>query len=108
MEKIVLIYKTQKGKEPFVDWLNELGDNILKYRVLARTRRLQHGNYGDHKRFKGIIELRLHFGKGYRVYFGEEGSKIVILLMAGDKSSQDKDIKQALEYWRDYHEQKEI
>ena len=62
------------------------------------------GIMGIIKRFGGIIELRLDFGKGYRVYCAEEGNKIVILLTGGDKSSQDKDIKEALEYWREYHE----
>ena len=108
MGKEVIAYHTREGKEPFTDWLNELEDKTFKYRVLARTHRIEHGNYGDHKRFNGIIELRLHFGKGYRVYCGEDGMKVVILLVGGDKSSQGKDIKQALEYWRDYYEQKEI
>ena len=102
--KTVLIYKTSDGKEPFWDWLFSLRDKILRNRIEARIERLKHGNYGDHKRFGGIIELRLDFGKGYRVYCAEEGNKIVILLTGGDKSSQDKDIKEALEYWREYHE----
>jgi len=102
--KTVLIYKTSDGKEPFWDWLFSLRDKILRNRIEARIERLKHGNYGDHKRFGGIIELRLDFGKGYRVYCAEEGNKIVILLTGGDKSSQDKDIKEALEYWRAYHE----
>ena len=108
MEKEVIAYHTREGKEPFTDWLNELGDRILSYRVGARIHRVKQGNYGNHKRFQGIIELRLHFGKGYRIYCGEENDKLVILLAGGDKSSQDSDIKQALEYWRDHYEQKEI
>lgn len=102
--KTVLIFKTADGKEPFWDWLFSLRDKALRNRIEARIERLKHGNYGDHKRFGGIIELRLDFGKGYRVYCAEEGNKIVILLTGGDKSSQDKDIKEALEYWREYHE----
>lgn len=108
MEKEVVFYQTREGKEPFSDWLDELEDKILNYRIRMRIHRIRQGNYGDHKRFHGIIELRLHFGKGYRVYCGEEGNEVVILLAGGDKSSQDKDIKQALEYWRDHYEQKEI
>lgn len=64
---------------------------------------MRSGNYGDHKRIKGIVELRLHFGKGYRVYFGEDKKTIVILLFGGEKSTQEKDIKKALEYWEDYN-----
>jgi len=100
--KTVLIFKTADSKEPFWDWLFSLRDKTLRNRIEARIERLKHGNYGDHKRFDGIIELRLDFGKGYRVYCAEEGNKIVILLTGGDKSSQDKDIKEALEYWRAY------
>ena len=108
MEKEVITYHTREGGEPFRDCLDCLGDKTLKQRVLARVDRMEQGNYGDHKRFQGIIELRLHFGKGYRIYCGEEGNKLVILLAGGDKSSQDNDIKQALEYWRDYYGQKKI
>ena len=108
MEKDVLVYKTPKGKEPFIDWLYSLRDKIIRHRIETRIDRIRHGNYGDHKRFHGIIEIRMDFGKGYRLYCAEEGIRIVILLMGGDKGSQDKDIKEALEYWRDYHEQKEI
>ena len=102
--KNVIIYETPEGKEPFWDWLFSLRDKSLRHRIEARIERLKQGNYGDHKRFQGIVELRLDFGKGYRVYCGEEGNTIVILLKGGDKSSQDKDIKEALEYWREYHE----
>ena len=104
VEKDILIYKTREGKEPFIDWLFSLRDKIIRHRVETRIDTVRHGNYGDHKRFHGIIELRLDFGKGYRIYCGEEGNKLIILLIGGDKASQDKDIKEALEYWRDYHE----
>lgn len=104
IEKNVLIYKTPDGKEPFIDWLFSLRDKIIRHRIETRLDRIRHGNFGDHKRFHGIIEFRLDFGKGYRIYCGEEGNKIILLLTGGDKTSQDKDIKKALEYWRDYHD----
>ena len=50
----------------------------------------------------GVQELRIHFGPGYRVYFGREGDALVILLCGGDKGSQDRDIERAQEYWRDH------
>ena len=106
MEKEILVYKTSQGKEPFIDWLFFLRDKMIRHRIEARIDRIRYGNYGDHKRFQGIIEIRMDFGKGYRFYCAEEGNKIVLLLVGGDKSSQEKDIKEALEYWRDYHEQK--
>jgi len=107
-EKTLLVYKTSGNKEPFTDWLFSLHDKMLRHRIETRLDRIRQGNYGDHKRFHGIVELRLDFSKGYRLYCGEDGHTLVVLLMAGDKSSQDKDIKKALEYWRDYHEQKKI
>ncbi|MBF0479989.1 MAG: type II toxin-antitoxin system RelE/ParE family toxin [Candidatus Omnitrophica bacterium] len=100
----MLIYKTREGKEPFIEWLFSLRDKIIRHRIEARIDRMRHGNYGDHKRFQGIIELRLDFGKGYRIYCGEDGNRLIILLIGGDKSSQEKDIGEALEYWRDYYE----
>lgn len=108
MEKTVIVYKTQDNKEPFVEWLFALHDKIMRHRIETRIDRVRQGNYGDHKRFQGIIELRLDFGKGYRLYCGEDGNTLVVLLMGGDKSSQDKDIKKAVDYWRDYYEQKKI
>lgn len=107
-EKIIVIYKTQNDDEPFTDWLFSSRDKITRHRIEARIDRIRHGNYGDHKRFHGIIELRLDFGKGYRLYCGEDGHVLVVLLIGGDKSSQDQDIKKALEYWKEYHEQKKI
>ncbi len=106
--KSIIVYKTQNNEEPFTEWLFSLRDKIIRYRIETRIDRIRQGNYGNHKRFHGIIELRLDFGKGYRLYCGEEGHTLIVLLIGGDKSSQDKDIKKALEYWRDYHEQKEI
>ena len=65
--------------------------------------RLELGNYGDCKALKGgISELGFKFGSGYRVYFAEDGDKIVILISGGDKSTQTKDIKKAIEYWQEY------
>ncbi len=106
MEKVVLVYRSPKGNEPFTDWLFALRDKISRQRIEARINRIQQGNYGDHKYFHGIVEIRLSFGKGYRLYCGEDGPTVVVLLIGGDKSSQAEDIGRAVEYWREYHEQK--
>jgi putative addiction module killer protein len=50
----------------------------------------------------GVLELKIDYGPGYRVYFGQVGAKLVILLCGGDKSSQGEDIRKAIEYWEDY------
>ena len=80
MEKEVIAYHTHNGREPFTEWLRSLKDIGLRQRIETRVNRIRLGNLGDHKHFQGIIELRLHFGKGYRIYCGEENDLLVILL----------------------------
>ncbi len=99
----VLIYADRAGSEPFTGWLNGLKDRQSRHRILARLRRLEQGNFGDRKHLKsGVFELRLFFGTGYRVYFGEDKDRVIVLLCGGDKRSQDKDIENALSYWKEY------
>lgn len=96
-----IIYQTDTGKEPFTEWLLDL-DKMTRSIILTRLKRLNIGNFGDCKPLKqtsGIWELRIDFGPGYRVYFGKEGSEIVLLLVGGDKKGQERDIKKAQEYW---------
>lgn len=101
--KRVIVYATPSAKEPFTDWLNDLRDVMGRKRILARVSRLQQGNYGDCQPVReGVSELRMFFGSGYRVYFGERGNDVIILLCGGDKSSQNKDIQQAKAYWKEY------
>jgi putative addiction module killer protein len=101
--KFLIVYVTPCKQEPFTDWLNNLRDVMGRKRILTRISRLQQGNYGDCEPVgEGISELRMFFGPGYRVYFGEHGNDIVILLCGGDKDSQEKDIEQAKIYWQEY------
>lgn len=107
-KRTIIIYKTSEKKEPFTDWLRSIKDKNIKNRILARIDRLQLGNLGDYKSISdGIFELRLHFGPGYRIYCGESEKVIIILLCAGDKSSQETDIEKAKEYFNKYKEQKD-
>lgn len=104
----VIVYARENGKEPFTEWLYGLRDSVGRRRILARVSRLQQGNYGDCESVgEGVYELRLFFGPGYRVYFGEQENHIMVLLCGGDKGSQGKDIDQAKAYWTEYlsHEQ---
>jgi len=78
-------------------WFGGLSDRQAKARIAARIGRVEMGNFGDHKFFDGIGELRIDYGPGYRVYFVKRGSVVVILLSGGDKGSQKRDIKRALE-----------
>lgn len=99
------VYTDEKGKSPFEEWLLGL-DTSVQLRVTARIDRIRDGNFGDSKALQeGISELRLHFGSGYRVYYGKVGRRVVLLLCGGDKGSQQRDIKKALNYWEDYKEE---
>jgi putative addiction module killer protein len=101
--KRLIVYVKPDGHEPFTEWLDGLRDGLTQKRILARITRLEQGNYGDCKPVgEGVSELRLFFGSGYRVYFGEHRNDFVVLLCGGDKSSQDKDIAQAHAYWQEY------
>ncbi len=102
-ERKIITYTTSSGKSPLEDWLRKLGDKRSKARILNRIDRLRLGNFGDCKSIgDGVFELRIHFGPGFRVYFGLIGQEIVVLLCGGDKSSQSKDIATATEYWKEY------
>jgi putative addiction module killer protein len=99
----VLVYRTRDNRLPFDEWLRELRDSNAVARVLARIGRVRQGNLGDCKPAgEGVSELRVDYGPGYRVYFGQKGSTFVLLLCGGDKRTQQRDIRQAQEYWRDF------
>lgn len=105
----VIIYADESGKEPFKEWLYGLRDVDGRKRILARLSRLEQGNFGDCASVgDGVSELRMFFGPGYRVYFGEHGDVVVILLCGGDKSSQNRDIEQAKTYWKEYLSHEEL
>lgn len=102
----IVVYKTDTKKIPFKDWYLGLD---TKVRVIIDTRldRLSLGNFGDYKLLKnanGVYELRIDYGPGYRIYFGKDGHTIVVLLVGGNKSSQERDIAKAQRYWLIYKE----
>jgi putative addiction module killer protein len=96
-------YITSDGRIPFTEWLDSLRDLNAKAKIDTRLDRVSRGNLGDYRFVgEGLCELRIDYGPGYRVYFGQIGSTIVLLLCGGDKSTQRQDINKAIEYWRDY------
>lgn len=95
----ILHYKLG-GKDLFEEWLGNLPDVSGRAAVGVRIDRVAAGNFGDHRSVgQGVWELRIHCGPGYRIYYGEEGSVIVLLLCGGDKRSQRKDISKARRLW---------
>ncbi|MFN6496128.1 MAG: type II toxin-antitoxin system RelE/ParE family toxin [Nostoc sp. DedQUE01] len=96
-------YLTVDGKNVFDEWLDSLRDRRAKAKIRTRLDRVEDGNLGDCKSVgEGVCELRIDYGPGYRIYFGQEGITIIILLCGGDKSTQEQDIVKAQEYWKDY------
>jgi putative addiction module killer protein len=96
-------YQTAKGDFPCKDWLDGLERNAVFPKLQARLRRVASGNFGDHRSVgEGVVELRIDFGPGYRIYVGQDGD-LAILLCGGTKNSQTGDIKTAKEYWEDYN-----
>lgn len=82
--------------EEFDAWLRALRDPLGKARILARLRSVEAGNLGDCAAVgDGVLEMRVHVGPGYRVYFTQRGRSVYLLLCGGDKGSQERDIRQA-------------
>jgi putative addiction module killer protein len=96
-------YVSAEGRNPFREWLRSLGDREARAKIRVRLNRLRLGNFGDARTLgSGVSELRIPHGPGYRVYFGQVGHVVVVLLCGGDKSSQRQDIRKAMAYWQDY------
>ncbi len=98
-------YRTSDGQRPFIEWLESIRNVNTQARIQAQLERLEDGNFGDCQPVgEGVFELRIHFGAGYRIYFGQVDNTIVLLLCGGDKSSQTRDIQRAKIYWQEYKE----
>ncbi len=97
-------YKTPSGRIPFDEWISDISE-ASQARIDAYIQRVAMG--AARKATKpvgnGVFEIKLDFGPGYRVYFGEIGRSMILLLIGGDKSSQSKDIERAKEFWRNYN-----
>lgn len=88
----------------FTEWLDGLKDRRAAAKVFARITRVEAGNFGDAKSVGGkVSELRIPYGPGYRVYFTVRGNDLIILLVGGDKGSQDRDITLAKEMAAEIH-----
>lgn len=102
-ERRIETFVASNGKVPFEEWLRSLRDKASKARIFSRIDRLRLNNFGDCEPVgEGVFELRIHFGPGFRVYFGLVGKEVVLLLCGGDKSSQSRDIADSIRYWKEY------
>ena len=99
----IVEYIDAQGNAPFRAWLERLKDRKAQAVIDARLTHVRMGNLGHCRSVgHGVKELKIDFGPGYRVYSGQDGDKVVVLLFGGDKKSQPSDIKRAQEYWDDY------
>lgn len=91
--------------DEFVAWLDALKDKRAQIRIVARLRQVEAGSLGDWAAIEGnLSEMRVHYGPGYRLYFVRRGTLVIVLLNAGDKSSQRRDIRRALRLAQEYGE----
>jgi putative addiction module killer protein len=109
----LIIYQTEQGEVPFLEWLDSLRDRASRARIRKRLdsrserlrQRVELGNFGDYKAVgEGVYELRIDCGPGYRVYYGKVDMTIVLLLCGGDKNTQTEDIAQAKQFWNDFNQ----
>ena len=99
-------YVAPGGKEPFAEWFADL-EPVARAKVTRALARMEQGNLSNVKPVgEGVLEFKIDFGPGYRVYFGRDGSTLIILLTGGTKKRQQRDIATAIEYWRSYKQAK--
>jgi len=100
-------YLDRRGHSPFAAWSDRLNREAA-VKVAAALARIQQGNFSSAKSVgAGVSEYRIDFGPGYRVYFGKDGERLVILVGGGTKKRQQEDITMALARWQDYKRRKQ-
>jgi len=100
-------YLDRQGRSPFADWFNSLNPQAAAKVTTALTR-LAGGNSSNVKGVgSGLFEYKIDFGPGYRIYFGKDGDRLVILVGGGAKQRQQRDIDAALAVWQDYKRRKQ-
>ncbi len=99
-------YNDRDGRSPYAGWFHLLNAKAAA-KVATALARLAQGNFSNVKGVgSGVFECRVDFGPGYRVYFGKDGERLVILLGGGSKKRQQKDIERAIARWQDYKARK--
>ena len=99
----IVYYITETNRKPFKEWLDGLKDITVRQKIRIRLDRVRLGNLGNNRSVgSGVYELKIDYGPGYRVYYARDSKTIVLLLLGGDKATQEKDIVQAKAYLTDY------
>jgi len=102
----IVTYVDESGKSHFEDWFNKLNP-INAAKIASAMYKLEQGNFSNVKGIgKGIYEYKVHFGPGFRIYFGRDGESVIILLAGGTKRRQQKDIDFAVKSWEAYKARK--
>lgn len=102
----VVEYLDEAGLSPFGEWFGKI-DAHAAVKVRRSLARMENGNFGDAKGVgAGVVECRIDFGPGYRIYFGRDGGDLIILLAGGTKRRQQADIETAKARWADYKTRK--
>lgn len=104
-----IYYQTASGSEPVYDYIKKMRDRIGQAKIRAKISKAERGNFGQegngYRHISGDVwELKVHYGPGYRIYFALDNNELIVLLVAGDKKSQDSDISEAQKYLADYKE----
>jgi putative addiction module killer protein len=100
-------YVTRDGEDVFQEWLDGVADQRAKALIDKTIAKVRLGNLGQHKSVdEGVEEIVLDYGPGYRIYFGEHGATLVILLCGSTKQRQDEAIRDATRYWKDWKERR--
>ena len=100
-------YLDEQGNSPYGVWLKGLRDSRAKAKVMMQVDRMELGLFGDSQAIgDGLSELRIHYGSGYRVYYGKENQQVYLVLCGGDKTTQSKDIERAKLYWRNHKQRR--
>ena len=99
-------YVAEDGSQPFAEWFADM-EPVARAKVARAITRMEQGNISNVKPVgEGVLEYRLDFGPGYRVYFGRDGAALVVLLTGGTKKRQQRDIENARTCWQDYKDRK--
>ena len=100
-------YTDEQDKSPYAEWLASLRDARARARIIIQVDRMELGLFGDSEPIgEGLSELKIHYGPGYRVYYGRETLDTYLVICGGDKSTQSRDIKRAKAYWQEYKRRK--